>query len=45
MATGVIGPVSVRAAPLWLHLEHLARRPDDPDPYPDLLQVVLGGPL
>jgi ADP-ribose pyrophosphatase YjhB (NUDIX family) len=25
----------------WLHLEHLApRRPDDPYPYPDLLQVV-----
>ena len=28
----------------WLHLEHLApRRPDDPYPYPDLLQVVLCG--
>lgn len=28
----------------WLHLEHLApRRPDDPYPYPDLLQVVFRG--
>jgi ADP-ribose pyrophosphatase YjhB (NUDIX family) len=28
----------------WLHLEHLApRRPNDPYPYPDLLQVVLHG--
>ncbi|MEV6239460.1 NUDIX domain-containing protein [Lentzea sp. NPDC051838] len=28
----------------WLHLEHLApRRPDDPGPYPDLLQVVFHG--
>jgi ADP-ribose pyrophosphatase YjhB (NUDIX family) len=28
----------------WLHLEHLApRRPDDPYPYPDLLQVVFCG--
>lgn len=28
----------------WLHLEHLApRRPNDPHPYPDFLQVVFYG--
>ncbi|RAS59966.1 NUDIX domain-containing protein [Lentzea atacamensis] len=28
----------------WLHLEHLTpRRPDDPSPHPDLLQVVFAG--
>jgi ADP-ribose pyrophosphatase YjhB (NUDIX family) len=28
----------------WLHLEHLApRRPDDPGPHPDFLQIVFRG--
>lgn len=38
-----LDPASLR--PLgWLHLHHLApRRPDDPFPYPDFLQLVLHG--
>lgn len=38
-----LDPASLR--PLgWLHLRHLApRRPDDPFPYPDFLQMVYSG--